>query len=69
MEPVRIEIDESVQPVQQKRRLIPQHYLERFKAHLQELVKQNVITGLLGHDTAKRWIHNPVTRNMVIKFT
>ena len=37
VEPVHIEVDPSVKPVQQKRRPIPLRYVEKFKDHIEEL--------------------------------
>ena len=60
VEPVHIEIDKTVPPVQQKRQSIPLHYVDRFKAHLEELIKEGVVEGPLDYKSATGWIHNPV---------
>ena len=62
VEPVHIEIDPNVKPVQQKRRPIAVHYRKPFKEHVEELVKAGVVTHL-GPEDAKAttgWIHNVV---------
>ena len=46
VEPVHIDVDPAVKPTQQKRRPMAIHYLEKFKAHLEEL--KSVVSGLLG---------------------
>ena len=60
VEPVHIEVDPRVKPIQQKRRNIALHYVDRLKKHLNELKKEGVISGPLGPEWAKGWICNPV---------
>ena len=60
VEPVHIEIDSKVKPVQQKRRPIAIHYRERFQEHLEELYKAGVVSGPLTSESARGWIHNVV---------
>ena len=44
--PIEIETDPSVPPVHQKLRLIPICYKQKLKEHLQELVREGVVTPL-----------------------
>jgi hypothetical protein len=60
VEPVHIEVDPKVKPIQQKRRTIALHYVDRLKKHLVELKKEGVISGPLGSEWARGWICNPV---------
>ena len=60
VEPVHIEVDPRVKPVQQKRRNIALHYVDRLREHLAELKREGVISGPLGPEWAKGWICNPV---------
>ena len=60
VEPVHIEVDNSVKPVQQKRRAIAIHYLDKFKEHLEELHRAGVVSGPLTSESARGWIHNVV---------
>ena len=60
VDPIHIEVDESVKPVQQKRRPIPLKYVERFENLLDDLKSKNVVSGPLDHKSATGWIHNPV---------
>ena len=46
VEPIHIHIDKNVKPVQQKQRKVAFHYMERLKAHLDELCANGVISGL-----------------------
>ena len=48
MELLHIEVDPRVKPVQQKRRNIAVHYVDRLRKHLDELKKAGVISGPLG---------------------
>ena len=59
-EPVHIEVDDSIEPVQQKRRPIPLQYIERFEKLLDQLKENGVVSGPLGSEWARGWIHNPV---------
>ena len=52
VDPVHIEIDKSVKPVQQKRRPIALHYMEKFKEHIEELHKAGVVSGPLKSESA-----------------
>ena len=45
--PVHMEIDDSVKPVQQKRRPIALHYLDKFKDHIELIHRAAVISGPL----------------------
>ena len=60
VEPIHVYVDESVTPIQQKRRPIPIHYVERFKDLLEELKDKGVVTGPLSQENSLGWIHNPV---------
>ena len=60
MDPIHIEVDDGIKPVQQKRRPIAIHYLDKFKAHLEELKEAGVVSGPLKSDSARGWIHNAV---------
>ena len=60
VDPVHIEIDKSVKPVQQKRRPIALHYMEKFKEHIEELHRAGVVSGPLKSESAGGWIHNVV---------
>jgi hypothetical protein len=60
VEPIHIEVDESIKPVQQKRRHIPLKYVERFEDLLDDLESKGVVSGPLDHKSATGWIHNPV---------
>ena len=60
VDPIHIEVDESVKPVQQKRRPIPLKYVERFESLLDDLKSKKVVSGPLDHKSATGWIHNPV---------
>ena len=60
VEPIHIEIDPSVRPVQQKQRRIALKYKERFRKHLEELKAEGVIEGPLKSKFATGWISNPV---------
>ena len=60
VEPVHIDVDPTVRPIQQKRRPMAIHYVEKFKAHLEELKEAEIVSGPLGSDHAKGWISNPV---------
>ena len=52
MDPIHIEVDDRIKPVQQKRRPIAIHYLDKFKAHLEELKEAGVVSGPLKSDSA-----------------
>ena len=60
VEPVHIEVDKKVKPIQQKRRTIALHYVDRLKKHMTELKEEGVISGPLGPEWARGWICNPV---------
>ena len=60
VEPIHIEVDESIKPVQQKRRPVPLKYVERFEDLLDDLESKGVVSGPLDHKSATGWIHNPV---------
>ena len=60
VEPVHIDVDSKVKPIQQKRRPIALHYVDRFKKHLEELKQEKVISGPLSSEWARGWICNPV---------
>ena len=47
VDPVHIEIDKSIKPVQQKRRPIALHYQEKFREHIEELQRAGVVSGPL----------------------
>ena len=54
---IHIEMDESVPPVQQKQRQVPLMYKQKLKDHLEELVKEGVVTPL-ECTNGTGWIHN-----------
>ena len=56
---IHIEMDDTVPTVQQKQRQIPIHYKQKLKDHLQELVKEGVVTPL-ECTNGTGWIHNVV---------
>ena len=56
---IHIEMDDTVPPVQQKQRQIPIHYKQKLKDHLQELIKEGVVTPL-ECTNGTGWIHNVV---------
>ena len=58
--PIHIEVDPEVKPIQQKQRQIALQYVEKFKDHLEELEQAGVITGPLGPEYAKGWVSNVV---------
>ena len=60
VDPIHIEVDDSVKPVQQKRRPIPLKYVERFEDLLDDLKSKGVVSGPLDHKSVTGWIHNPV---------
>ena len=60
VDPVHIEINEEIKPMQQKRRPIAIHYLEKFKEHIEELRNAEVISGPLKSELVTGWIHNVV---------
>ena len=60
VEPMHIEVDQKVKPIQQKRRNIALPYVDRLREHLAELKREGVISGPLGPEWAKGWICNPV---------
>ena len=60
VEPIHIQVDPDVKPVQQKPRPIAVHYAEKFKAHIAELKEAGVVSGPLGSEYARGWISNPV---------
>ena len=54
VEPMNIEVDQKVKPVQQKRRKIALLYVDRrLREHLAELKREGVICGPLGPEWAK----------------
>ena len=53
VEPVHIEVDSSVKPVQQKRRPIAINYLDRFRDHIEELHRAGVVSGPLTSESAR----------------
>ena len=57
---MHIEVVKKVKLIQQKRRNIALHYMDRLKRHLAELKKEGVISGPLGPEWARGWIFNPV---------
>ena len=63
VEPVHIEVDPSVKPVQQKRRTVAFKYQEKFRRHIQELQEVGTVEGpLLDSESASGWISNVVIR-------
>ena len=60
VDPVHIEIDKTIKPVQQKRRPIALHYQEKFREHIEELERAGVVSGPLKSESAGGWIHNVV---------
>ena len=59
VDPIHIEVEELIKPVQQKRRPVPLKYVERFKDLLDDLKSEDVVSGLHDHKSATGWIHNP----------
>ena len=59
MPDIHIEVDKSVPPVQQKPRQIPMLYKQKLKDHLEELIKEGVVTPL-ECTNGTGWIHNVV---------
>ena len=43
---IHIEVDDKIPPVQQKQRQVPFHYKDKLKNHLEELIKEGVVTPL-----------------------
>ena len=60
VDPIHIEVDERVKAVQQKRRPIAIHYLDKFKDHIEELHRAGVVSGPVSSESARGWIHNVV---------
>ena len=56
---IHIEMDKTVPPVQQKPRQISMLYKQKLKDHLEELVKEGVVTPL-ECTNGSGWIHNVV---------
>ena len=56
---IHIEMDNSVTPVQQKQRQIPIQYKQKLKDHLEELVREGVVTPV-ECTNGTGWIHNVV---------
>ena len=54
VDPIHLEIDETMKLGQQKRRPILLKYVERFESLLDDL------TSPLDHESATGWIHNPI---------
>ena len=57
--PIKIEVDPTVKPIQQKARLVPIHYKEKLRKHLDELIQEGVVTPL-NCTNGTGWIHNVV---------
>ena len=60
VDPVRIDINETVKPVRQKRRPLAIHYRQKLKYHLKELKKEGTMSGPLDSVSSRAWILNPV---------
>ena len=60
VDPVHIEVDESVKPIQQKDRPIAIHLKDKFKKHIEELKGVGVVEGPLKSEEATGWISNVV---------
>ena len=60
VDPIHIEVDKKVKPIQQRRRPIALHYVDKLNKHLEELKQAGVISGPLGSEWARGWICNPV---------
>ena len=60
VEPVHIEVDASVKPVQQKQRPIALQYKQLFKQHIEELQREGVVSEPLNSNSARGWISNVV---------
>ena len=57
--PIEIEVDSSIPPLQQMMRPIPIRYKEKLRLHLQELVKEGIVTPLTCTN-GTGWIHSMV---------
>ena len=57
-DPVKIEVDENAVPVIQPPRRIPIHYTQALEDHLDELLQEDVIEGLLKQKEPGTWISN-----------
>ena len=60
VEPIHIQVNPEVKPVQQRQRPIALHYVQKFKDHIKELEEAGVVTGPLGSEYARGWVSNPV---------
>ena len=58
--PVEIQVEEGVRPVVHPPRMIPLHYQEPLKEHIQELLEAGVIEGPLQHEEEGTWVSNLV---------
>ena len=47
---IHIEMDDMIEPLQQKQRQIPIHFKEKLREHLGELIKEGVVTPLECQD-------------------
>ena len=52
VDPIQIEIDDSIRPLQQKRRTILLKYVYRLESLLNELSVRGVVSGPLDHKSA-----------------
>ena len=58
--PVEIQVEEGARPVVQPPRMIPLHYQEPLKKHIQELLEAGVIESPLQHEEEGTWVSNLV---------
>ena len=56
---IHIEMDDKIPPVQQKQRQVPFQFKQKLKDHLEELIKEGVVTPL-ECTNGTGWIHNVV---------
>ena len=71
---IHIEMDDTIEPVQQKQRQIPIHFKEKLREHLEELIKEGVVTPLECQNgtgwiynvviTAKKWSPDEIRMNL-----
>ena len=57
IDPIHIEIYNSVRQIQHKRMTIPLKYFNRFESVLDKLSIREVVSGPLDHKSATGWIH------------
>ena len=60
IEPIHIETDPNIKPIQQKQRPIALQYKVRFKQHIDELLEEGVVSGPLDSNSARGLVSNVV---------